>query len=185
MCINREVSVFQRLHIPLKVEIRHHNRLFCAQNIFNSSLKWYVSIAEHCSARKKVKLHRCLNSLRNDLETIQMLTINFLATPRAINNDRLFSKRGVLQSILQWHRRLRTPRNQNKSLRIVLACPISYLGFTSSNPVIYLCPEGTHGMTVVTHLNRRDAHVGENNTLDTHANIRKIGHRKVVWIDSR
>ena len=175
--------MFQRLHVPLKVEIWHHNCLLCTQNIFDSSLEWYVSITEHCTAWKKVKLHRCFNSLGNDLETIEMLTINLLATPRAINNDWLLFKRWVLQSILQWHRRLCTTRNQNKSLRIVLTCPISHLGFTSSNPVIHLRPERTHGMTVVTHLNRRNTHVGKDNTLNTHANIRKIGHRKVIWIN--
>ena len=185
MSVDREVGRLEGRHVLLEGEVGHHPHPFRAENPLDRLLERDVAIPQDRTAREEPELDRRLRPLRDGLETTQVIAVDLLAAPCAVDDHRRCRQLRILELVGEGHWGLGTAGDQHKTLGIMLPGPISCLRLPPADPIVDLRAERAHRMAVVGYLDRRDPHVGQDDALEAHPNVGKIGHRKVVGIDGR
>ena len=181
--IEGEVCCFELLHVVGEVEVGEDLDMVFAEDVADGALEGGVAVGEAGTAGKEAEDDGGLGAVLDFLEAQEVLVVDLLGAPGAVDEDGAFGKGGIVEFIIEWHGGLGASGYEDEALGVVLEGAFGVFCFLSAHPVVDFCAEGADGVTVVADLNGGDAHVGEEDALNAHADVGEVGHFEVVVLN--
>ena len=181
--IEGEVRRFELLHVVGEIEVGEDLDVVFAENIADGALKGEVAVGEAGTAREEAEDDGGLGAVLDFLEAQEVFVVDLLGAPGAVDENGALGESGIAELVIERDRGLGATGDEDEAFGVMFKGAFGVFSFLSAHPVVDFCAKGADGVTVVADLDGGDAHIGEEDTLNAHADVGEVGHFEVVVLN--